>query len=185
LSNYYYLAASLPLLDYEKTAGVTVEYFLEICAAQLKPYDYVLLEQADFGGLSGSYPQADVYGKYLIWEVALRNELVRLRAFKSGKDAASHLRGDTAFFGTKILAKHIFEEPSPLRAEEMLYRARWDYLEELEIGHFFDINKIVVYYLKLQLLQRKAYFQEEAGKENFTALQQHVFEELKTGVKVL
>jgi hypothetical protein len=185
LSNYYYLVASLPMLDYEKTAAVTVKYFLEICAAQLKPYDYALLKNADFTGLRSSFPQAEAYRRYRSWEVALRNELVRLRALKKGEDPVPYLKAGSEVYSLKMLAKRVFEESSPLQAENLLNRGRWDYLEELEIGHFFDINKIVIYYLKLQLLTRKAYFRDEPGKENYTALQQQVFEELKAGVEAL
>jgi len=183
LSNYYYVVASLPMLNYDKPAAITVEYFLDFCSGQLKPLDYVLLKGADFFIPSQASIQAKVYQQYHAWEVALRNELVRLRAFKKEQDAVPYLRAGPEIIRLRILARRAFEESSPLQAEALLNRARWDYLEELEAGHFFDIQKIVIYYLKLQLLKRKAHFQDEPGKESYTAVHQQVFEELKAGVE--
>ena len=56
---------------------------------------------------------------------------------------------------------------SPLQAEEALNLARWGYLDQLEAGHYFDIDKLVVYVLRLQLLERKARFDEQKGREMF------------------
>ncbi|MBN1799451.1 MAG: DUF2764 family protein [Spirochaetales bacterium] len=184
MSNYYYVVAALPLLYFDKEAPVSLEYFLDFCCGQLKPDDYKLVIGADFQNFNGSFPQARVYGQYRAWEIALRNELVRLRAFKKEQDAAPYLRQGSEIIGLKLLVRKAFEDSSPLLAEAILNKARWDYLEELEVGHFFDVQKIVIYYLKLQLLNRKAYFQDELGKDNYTALLRHIFEELKTGVEV-
>jgi hypothetical protein len=40
-------------------------------------------------------------------------------------------------------------------------------LDELESGHYFDIDKILVYALRLQILERKALFDEQKGREMF------------------
>jgi hypothetical protein len=184
LSNYYYVVAALPLLHFDKKAAVSVDYFLDFCCGHLKPDDYTLLIRADFQNFSDTFPQAKVYMQYRTWEVALRNELVRLRAAKIEQDAIPYLRPGIEIFSLRTLARKAFEESSPLKGEEILNKARWDYLEELETGHFFDIQKLVIYHLKLQLLNRKACFQDELGKENYTAFLRHVFEELKTGVEV-
>jgi len=183
LSNYYFVTASLPMLQYDRPAGVTRAYFLDLCRAHMQPYDFTLLERALIFDCSGREPCPAVYGLYRTWETALRNELVLLRAAKAGKDAVRYLKEGEGLTGMSAFARRVFDEASPLQAEELTDRARWQYLEDLEIGHFFDLSKLVVYYLKLQLLERKAFFKEQEGKETFSALEQRVFEELKAGVE--
>ena len=37
----------------------------------------------------------------------------------------------------------------------------------MESGHYFDIDKILIYLLRLQILQRKALFDDQKGRELF------------------
>jgi hypothetical protein len=183
LSNYYFVAASLPMLRYDNPAGITRAYFLDLCKAHLSPVDFQLLAEAELFGFSARAPRSAIYKKYRDWETALRNELTILRAAGSGRRADPSLRPAEIFLSAKALAKRVFNEASPLRAEELIDEARWQQLEELELGHFFDLQRLLVYYLKLQLLGRRALFNPEEGKTIFTAIEQRVFEELKAGVK--
>jgi hypothetical protein len=183
LSSYYFVTASLPMLQYDRPAGITRAYFLDLCRAHLTPHDFILLERALIFDFTEREPCPAAYGRYRTWETALRNELVLLRAAKTGKEAARYLKEGEGVSGMRAIARRIFDEASPLQAEELTDRARWQYLEDLELGHFFDLSKLVVYYLKLQLLERKAFFKEQEGQETFSALEQRVFEELKAGVE--
>jgi hypothetical protein len=113
------------------------------------------------------------------WETSLRSELVRLRAQRLGKDLQRYVVASSFVFGIAELAQEVMSMANPLEAEEKLNRARWDYLEELEVGHFFDEERLVLYALKLQLLERRASFDRERGQERFEQL----WEELKGQIK--
>jgi hypothetical protein len=67
----------------------------------------------------------------------------------------------------QAVAREAYAQDSPLQAEDTLNRARWGYLDELEVGHYFDIEKILVYALRLQVLARKALFDADRGRELF------------------
>jgi len=63
----------------------------------------------------------------------------------------------------------IQEGKNPLEIEKRLMRAQWDFLEEQEIGHFFDLDFLIIYYLKLQILERMFSFNKEKGQQNLEA----------------
>lgn len=44
--------------------------------------------------------------------------------------------------------------PSILEAERMLDGERWCMLDELSLGHYFDIDFLIVYALKILILER-------------------------------
>jgi hypothetical protein len=67
----------------------------------------------------------------------------------------------------QAVARDAFAQDSPLQAEDILNRGRWMYLDELEAGHYFDIDRILVYALRLQLLARKSLFDAEMGRQMF------------------
>ena len=58
----------------------------------------------------------------------------------------------------------------PLEKEKRLYEARWRYLEELGTNIFFTLESLIVYYLKLQLLEKLEQFDRERGEEKFSAI---------------
>jgi hypothetical protein len=69
--------------------------------------------------------------------------------------------------GSAELAAEAAGMINPLEAERLLNRARWQFLEELEVGHYFDVERLVIYSLKLQLLERIALHDQEKGREQF------------------
>jgi hypothetical protein len=95
-------------------------------------------------------------------EQALRNELVRIRCARKKIDPQHHLRGD-AYAEPSIArtAHQAARQASPLEAERILDLARWQYLEELSLGHYFDRDFLFIYGLKLKLLERW----ERVGRE--------------------
>ena len=49
----------------------------------------------------------------------------------------------------------------------VLLRHRWSLLDDFEVGHYFDIERLIIYYLKLQILWRKQQFNREDGTNVF------------------
>ena len=63
-----------------------------------------------------------------------------------------------------------FMKDSPIHAEHVLNNARWDYLENLKTGHYFDLEILVIYYLQLQILQRISHFKAEEGFKKYQSI---------------
>ena len=51
----------------------------------------------------------------------------------------------------------------------IIEREKWAYLERLEAGHYFDLETLAAYALKLRILERKALFEAERGEASYRA----------------
>lgn len=100
----------------------------------------------------------------------VRNALVRLRAVRLGLEPDEFVRGDIFDHSQTLLAEEAFNANSPLMAEEILNKARWRYLDELEFGHYFDIERLVIFFIKLQILERISLFDTEKGRDALDAV---------------
>ena len=78
------------------------------------------------------------------------------------------LRDAPFYTGLPAIVKEALGAGTPLAVETALDRRRWSCLEELETGTQFDLGRLVVYRLKLLLLERKNRFRPEPGRESFT-----------------
>lgn len=93
---------------------------------------------------------------WLAFDTALRNELVKIRAQHKHIDPQKYLRpvSPRADFSLGHLALAAHRNPSLIEGERSLDEARWEALEELERGHYFDTAFLLVYAYKLKLLER-------------------------------
>jgi len=162
LAQYYYVVSSLPLIFYDSKVKIGIDDFLEVCKNHLSGDDFELLEFSDLKNIKKRDTDCDFLKKWYSWELSLRNELVKLRA-GSPEEAEKYLVEVPVISGLQALALRAFEEDSPLNGEDILGRARWAVLDELETGHYFDIEKLISFYLKLQILKRKNSFRREEG----------------------
>ncbi len=141
MSQYYFAVSTLPLLMFESEAGIKSVDFLKLCGEQLDKADLCLLEK------TGLIPGLEKTGSGIldIWgrrETALRNESARQRAQKMEKDPEPYLRGDDYFAALFETVRDAVNSESPLAGEEILDRDRWLFLDQLEVGHYFDIEKL-------------------------------------------
>jgi len=175
VSQYYFLVASLPFLSYDGDHAAAPKEFLASAREQLTPHDYAVVTSARIDAPVELQPGPAVVTGWQRFERGLRNELVKVRAAKLGTDAAAHIRtdeagrDDTDRTGLADIAREAFGEESPLSGENVLGRARWEFLNELEVGHFFDLDLLVIYYLKLQIVARRRQFNRDDGERIFRA----------------
>jgi len=168
-NHYYYLIASLPTLSYDMENPVSEEEFFGEYESVLTEKDYKILKSAKLIPLEEKSENVTLE-KWNNWERSLRNELVRMRAGKKGIDGEKYVAGEGFEAGIPEIAREAFQAPSPLDAESILNKARWDCLETLESGHYFDFAKIIIYFLKLQVVQRKLQISKEKGKTAFSEI---------------
>jgi len=96
----------------------------------------------------------------------LRNELVHLRAVRKKISPEKYLRPSPDAPGLAIyhVATAALRSQSPLEAERLLDEARWIFLDELGCGHFFDFDALLIYALKLLILERWDKINKASGK---------------------
>ncbi len=156
MANFYeYLVSSLPMLHFGMDLPFAFERFLQIARGLIPDEDFKVLE-----GISLDWQEPGIQhptlAKWLEFDTALRNEIAKIRALRRRADAARYLRGGTSFSDPALthlaLASH--RNPSLIEAERILDEARWYLLEELACGHYFDLEFLITYALKLRMLQR-------------------------------
>lgn len=153
---YPYLIASLPVLHFGMKPPFSFERFLEVCRPFIPKKDYNLLHLLpEPEHYLDNAKRNRVIQKWIDFDIALRNELVRIRASKKHVEPATYLRPD-GYSGSPlapaIMAATV--NTTLLEAEKMLDEKRWRALEELATGHYFDLAVLITYAYKLLILQR-------------------------------
>jgi len=169
---YYYLRSTLPTLLPASGAPFSFGGFMERCEGRVESADYKVLAAARMGAPEdGETLKAArvsrVLSSYFSWEKALRNELVRLRAHKLGKAPERYIRPGDPEWDAIRTAQNAVQCEDPLEGEFLIERERWSYVERLETGHYFDLEALVAYALKLQILERRALFEAERGETSY------------------
>ncbi len=153
---YTYLISSLPMLNLSAKAPLSLETFLGKCKNLISDKELGILSQAC--GQNDHSLEARGFSSLKQWvgfEVALRNELARSRAARKKIDPLKFLRpGDFTQAQISHVALTALRSTSILEAEKILDQARWDFLEDLSRGHYFDFDALLVYGLKLKILER-------------------------------
>lgn len=180
MSQYFYAVSTLPMLSFDQEQPAAPAEFLDMCRGHLDPPDFELLTRAllvpsgeptevglEFDPLLDG---EEVVASWLNWESRLRDELVRLRGQRLEVEGSRYLSEAGYVTGVYDVAREAIAAASPLAAEEILDRARWRYLDELEAGHFFDVARLVVYYLRLQIIERRQLLRRERGEKRFAGL---------------
>ncbi len=161
MDKYYYFVAQLPHLTFNQEMQITRRYFLEEARKWLSENDYQCMIQVNINVYS---LQPDIHSKllynYIVFEYDLRKELTFWRTEqKVGRE-----------YKSIIFPPALVKEGNPLEVEKSLMFFRWKYIDELEIEHYFDLDIIIAYFLKLQILERLFSFDKEKGKAKFKEL---------------
>jgi hypothetical protein len=169
VDQYYYTLASLPALMFDSAPPIREADFLEVCRATLQPGDYEKVSRlsleldADASGLA-------VVGRWKAWLETLRGELARQRAQRLGRDAQKYAYLGGFIAQAQELARAVMSEASPAQAEQALLRAAWSFLDDLEAGHNFDLERVALYALKLKIAALKALRNRKDGAEKFSSI---------------
>jgi len=166
-SQHYFLVAALPMLFFDNDPPLSLKSFLAFCHEQLRPADYNSLLAARLDEPKADLVDMQPWRDWCARETALRNELIRVRAARLNVEPERYLRPADFRAEARAAVKSAFQEGNPRQFERALDQARWRFLEELEIGHHFDLARLVLYSLKLQLLEKRAARMPDPGTACF------------------
>ncbi|MCD6337656.1 MAG: DUF2764 family protein [Candidatus Marinimicrobia bacterium] len=159
MDKYIYFAAEMPGLKWDSEQLISKENFLEEAEKWMTSADYASLSETLVNRYDAQN-KSSMYNDFLLFENEVRTELAEYRrAAKEGYE-----------YKFLHLPAQLIKDGNPLDIELKLMKYRWDWLEEREFGHYSDSDFFVLYYLKLQLLQRVASFKKELGEEAFEKL---------------
>lgn len=169
---YPFLVSSLPMLHFGMKPPFSYEQFLEICHHRIPDNDYYILSSLPEPGQYSEYRKGQrTLQKWMDFDTALRNELVKIRAQRIHADPAAHLRGgiiaDSSLAASAVAA---MGNPSLLEAERAIDEERWKALDHIATGHHFDVDLLITYAYKLLILIRW----ENVGKADAGRMLEHV-----------
>lgn len=160
MDKYYYVVAQLPMLSFGKEPGLTIDYFLDETGKWLSRKDYKILASVNMNDISISEKTHSILALYKHYEYRLRTDIARWRqAQKSDQD-----------YKPESFPVSVLKEGNPLDIELKFMEMRWTFIDELERERHFDLGMLILYYLKLQLLQRYFTFNKEKGLNKFQKL---------------
>ncbi|UCC43913.1 MAG: DUF2764 family protein [Candidatus Zixiibacteriota bacterium] len=151
--HYTYLVSSLPMLQFDARPPITVDRFIDTCRLLISAADVSTLENVS--SVEVVEARNATLRRWCEFDTGLRNELVRIRSERKKTDPERFLRGD-GYAEPEIarVAQKASRIPSVLDAERFLDRARWRALDELEAGHYFDLDVLIVYMIRLMILDK-------------------------------
>ena len=176
---YPYLIASLPMLHFGMKPPLSFERLIEVCLPFMPEKDFQVLRS-----LPGpeQYSEKEKYHrivqKWIEFDGALRNELVRIRATQKQIEPVTYLRPNlenSSSFNPALMAVNM--ATTMIDTEKTLDETRWKALEDLASGHFFDLYFLITYALKLLILLRW----ENIRRADGTILLEHVLQP-ETGI---
>lgn len=153
-SKYYiYLISSLPMLHLGTRTPFSYEKFLSMCETLIPGEEVSVLRRLDITAEEippGCHPALKKWHEF---EMALKNELARIRASRKKTDPYKYLRQDGyPEPHLRQAALQAYRNPSPLDGEKAMDQERWRFLDELSQGHYFDSAILIIYALKLSIL---------------------------------
>ncbi|OQX87518.1 hypothetical protein B6D60_03765 [candidate division KSB1 bacterium 4484_87] len=166
MDKYYFLVAELPTLFFDREPEVTIEYFLSETEKWMSSRDFQILSQVDINNYLTKPQNPRVLRDFQQFESALRTDLARFREAQKQKTD----------YKPASIPQSLIKEGNPLEIEIKLLELRWKLLDEMQREHHFDLAYLILYYLKLQILQRYMSFSKEKGMEKFQKLYEVIYE---------
>ena len=154
-SYYTYLISSLPMLHFGMKPPFTKQGFLETCSRLISGEDVKELCMAADTLKIYKECRNKLYSRWAEFEISLRNEIVRTISARRHTEAEKFIRPGgyrDVYFTHLVLAAH--RAIPVIEGEKIIDKARWDFLEEASIGHYFDLDFLISYALKLNILHR-------------------------------
>ena len=166
MASYYYLVATLPMLRYDGQSPFDTASFLEQCKNQVSARDYQTIASA-LSGRGSSHP---FLKKWQQFASMVKKELNDQRSKKLNLSSPAYRNDGEKEFRIAETVRQALSNANVLEAELSLLALKWNYLDEISALHYFDVEALLCYAVKLQLLERKSLFTKEEGNAEFKRL---------------
>lgn len=160
MDKYYYFVSQLPSLVFDQEPQVDQSYFLGEAKKWVGEKEYKIISKIRFEDFNQSKDDPGALADYKSFEAKLRHEIFFWR--KANREGTSHHPQSNLNLS--------IDQGSPLANEKQLLLLRWQFLEDKESEHNFDLAYLIVYFLKLQILARLFVFDKEKGTKRFDEL---------------
>jgi hypothetical protein len=159
MDKYYYLITQLPFLKFGEKNHIDNDSFLEEAKKWLSEENFKDLQEANIDNLEGK-TKIRFLQEYKKFELTLKKELAAYRENKNRQQE----------YQPKEVLKKDLIEGNPLEVEKKLLYYRWQQIEESSKDYFFNLEAVIAYFLKLQILEKVLSFDKEKGTKKFDSL---------------
>lgn len=160
MGKHYYLTASLPYLKFGKETTISSEEFLTECEKWVSPQEMEFLNAARLPFYEQGENDTLCLREWREFDKELSEQLCGFRKNKQeGKSGAV----------TETI-KFIVDQETPLLMEMAFEKTRWTFLDQRSAEYHFDINWLIFYLLKLQIIERLKVFDKDEGEKRFYKL---------------
>ena len=130
--------------------------FLKRCRGFIPDKDIELLGTVSLSGENVyERTQLSIFKRWRVFEAALRNELVKIRAARRHIEPHKYLRDDKYIELSIVhIATLVSRIPSIIESEKIMDQERWRFLDDLAMGHYFDLDFLMIYAYKLLILEK-------------------------------
>jgi hypothetical protein len=156
--SYYYLTASLPYLFFGREMPIAIETFFDECAKWLSGEDLKILQEFRVDNTEENKRDSTLVLGWKRFNKEIKEELAKEKALKKNKTAGK---------SSSTYVSEIYDEKTPLLMEERYEKIRWTFIEQQEFHYGFDVNWLLIYLVKLRILERLAQFNKVKGMYNF------------------
>lgn len=149
-----YFLSSLPSLHFLGPPPMAFEKFVSLCEQFVPEEEVKIIKNVSISGDYQLNVVPESLKKWQDFDIALRNELTKIRSGRKHLDPAKYLRKQEYLgFNLAQVAVNITRNPLPLEVHKAFDLERWRFLDELSLGHYFDLDLLVIYALKLLILE--------------------------------
>lgn len=168
--SYYYLISSLPAIILGEKPYYSSKEFMNLCSEWIGKSDIEKLSKLTLN-LENTNTNNRFARDWYKSEEILRNCSVKKRAAKLNKDPLPYLKiEDKIYADIERGVQDSFSAENPLEKEMALDKLRWKIIDSLEIGHFFDLEKLCAYKLRLLICEKWSTRKTEAGQKNLDTI---------------
>ncbi len=150
MSNMVYLMTSLPSLSLGEAPPITIDEFNDDAKRELSSRHFKALQSVDIQKLEAKIGVKNISSLL----ETIKEDLSEVRTAKAqSRQAKPELLPLNAFRG------------NPLEREMNIMQWQWEELQDIEAGKTFTLTEVLVYKLKLQLVERLYSFNKVRGAE--------------------
>jgi hypothetical protein len=160
MDKHFYIISQLPTLAFDKENAMTIESFLQEAKKWMRRCEFKFLSKVKLFDTIPHKKDPRMWRQFKQYEIHLRQDLAQWR--KSRAEGREIKSADGVF--------SIAKEGNPLDVELYLLKYRWTFIEELEKVHHFDLEFLILYFLKLQILRRLNMFDKAKGFEVYQSV---------------
>ncbi len=163
-SDFFYFISSLPLLRFGEKSVLTYGTFLSRSMDCLSEPEVAVLDSLQLCPPPQAVSALPVIEQWYSEETYLRNLVAGYRA-RSRKQDSGRWQRDSSEYSAQLIKRieEIMALPNAWEKEQALDLIRWQRLDELGAGHLFDFPTVIVYALRLLILEKRRRREEEAG----------------------